>query len=281
MDAFEPKYTHVEKPKSNLNCLLIGCLGVVLLTVGGITATIFGGYFFVRGQINKYTADAPAEIPESTLSKDEVAQVKERLELFSERLDLERLGKNGDSDDGDSDDTDANATEGELEPLILTADEINALIQDNEELKGKVFVEIDEGMVSGEVSMPLDGIPMAGGRYFNASVTFSVELDDGELMVNVDEAEVNGSPVPEEIMSEIRNENFAAEVNGKTRRLIRKFEAIRIEENRIVLIPAKPQPKKQDEEEGGSEESQAKDGSMESDGDVETRGDEKSGDAAA
>ena len=54
------------------------------------------------------------------------------------------------------------------EPLVLTSDDLNALIEENAELKGKVYVKIEGDEVKGQVSIPLErlaDLPMFKGRY--------------------------------------------------------------------------------------------------------------------
>ena len=52
-------------------CLAFGCLGIILLVVGGIAALGFGGYWFYTSQINKYTSPDPMVIPTVEISEEE------------------------------------------------------------------------------------------------------------------------------------------------------------------------------------------------------------------
>ena len=76
-----------------------------------------------------------------------------------------------------------------------------------------------------------------GGRYFNGSATMDVSMDDGDLIVYAQEAEVNGKPVPEGFMEGMRNENLAKEANRDPdqRKFLRKFQDIRIENDTLIL----------------------------------------------
>ena len=42
------------------------------------------------------------------------------------------------------------------EPLVLTSDDLNALIEENPELKGTIYVKVEGDEVKGQVSFPLD-----------------------------------------------------------------------------------------------------------------------------
>jgi len=64
------------------------------------------------------------------------------------------------------------ATDGEKLPppteLILTAEQINALIQSNETFADRAYVEIEDGRIQAKVTIPTDQIPGGAGRHFNA-----------------------------------------------------------------------------------------------------------------
>ncbi len=55
------------------------------------------------------------------------------------------------------------------EPLVLSSDDLNALIEDKPEMKGKIYVTVEGDEVKGRVSIPLGelGLPMVKGRYLN------------------------------------------------------------------------------------------------------------------
>lgn len=200
---------------SGKSCLLYGCLFsflaiVVLIVVVGVV-----GWRFVSGQVEKYTADAPAELPTVNLSEEEVAAIQERVDTFNEQL-----------EQGES-----------PEDLVLTADEINALIAKEEDLNGRVYVTIQDGQVAGDVSIPTDAIPGGKGRYFNASAAFDVQLNDGWLVVTLVSAEVKGEPVPDEFLQAMANKNLAEDLydNPEVAETLRRFDSIEIGDGRIIL----------------------------------------------
>ncbi len=213
---------YVAEPRSRFpwGCLLGGCLTVVVLFVGGIAAIGLTGYWVYKGQITKYTSDTPRELPQVEMTAEEVAEIEQRVEAFQEEL------EQGETPD----------------QLVLTADDINALISNHDELRGKVFVQIEEGQISAEVSIPTDAIPGGSGRFFNGSVTANVELANGVLIVTVSSAEVNGRAVPEAIMAGLKQENLAKDVykDPEVARTLSKFESLVVEQDRIILTP-KPQ----------------------------------------
>nr|WP_143547665.1 hypothetical protein [Rhodopirellula sp. SM50] len=205
----------VQSSGSGNGCLW-GCLIAGGLFIGSILCAGFGGYWLISSQIAKYTSDTPVDLPTVEYSEEELAELDARVETFREKLD---------------------AGETPEEDLVLTADDINALISKNEDLKGKVYVKIENDQVEGDVSIPLDKLPMGKGRYFNGSATFDVSMDGGVLIVTVDQAELNGEPVPEEFMQTMRQENLAKDVykDPENAKFMSRFEDIRVEDDKFIL----------------------------------------------
>lgn len=202
------------------NRVLYGCLiaaGVViaLIVVAGVV-----GYRFLRGVVVQYTSETPVELPSVVWSEDEVDRVLDRIQRFGNAIQA-----------------------GETPPdLVLTADEINALINRNEKLRGRIYVTIRDGQVSGDVSIPLDSVPTGSGRYFNASATFDVSMTDGTPVVRLVDGEVRGEPVPEYVIAALRNENLAENIDDDpdVRETLRRFESLIVEDDRIILKPRVP-----------------------------------------
>ncbi len=212
----------VSEKKFPWGCLLGGCATVLLLMVLGTAATIYGGFRLVRGQVEMYTSDQPVEIPVVSSTPEETAAVWKRIDDFKAALEK-----------GD-----------DQPPLVLTADDINVLISSEKELAGRLFVKIEEGEITGEASFPADAIPFGKGRYFNGSVSLKASLQDGIVVVALDQATVNGKPVPEEAMNGMRNQNLAKDAfnDPKAAEFLRKFESLTIQNDSIILIPAKQKP---------------------------------------
>jgi hypothetical protein len=196
-------------------CLFGGCLLAGFLMLGGVAVTGFAMFQFYKKQLEKYTATEPQELPVITLPPEEVAAIEKRIEEFQTQVE-QGVGS---------------------EELILTAEDINALIAKEEKLRGRVFVRINDGQVAADVSIPTDRIVGGGGRYFNGSVSVKVELVEGVLFVTVDQAEVNGLPVPEVLMEGLRRENLAKEMykDVEAAKRLARIEKIEIGNDRIVL----------------------------------------------
>ncbi|TWU48131.1 hypothetical protein [Rubripirellula reticaptiva] len=229
----------------NGRCLLFGCVGVF---VGGLLLIVCAGfatYSTVRKQVEKYTSTQPMELPTVQYSEEKLTELENRLESFQSTLEVD------DSTDQESPGSAesvaastgevaaANDTENIASPreIRLSADDINALIAKEEKLRGKVLVRIDDGKVSGDISLPTDSfLPGSKGRYFNGSGTFDVSLEDGVLMVRLVSASVNDEPIPDAFLNGIKDENLAKEIykNEKNAKIIRRFDSIRVEDDKII-----------------------------------------------
>ncbi|TWT30197.1 hypothetical protein KOR34_47550 [Posidoniimonas corsicana] len=217
-NAYDSPETQPEKkPKG---CLFYGCLiaGIgfvlmLLLLVGGGV----GGYFFLKGQVDKYTSTEPVDIPVSEASEEEIAEIQARVDSLQQAVE-----------------NDAPAAENEL---VLTSDDINALIAGNEDLKGRVYVTIENGEITGDVSIPLDEVPMGAGRFLNAKVTLDASYEGGIPIVTLKAGEVNGQPLPQQFIDALAKENLAKDLldEPEVAEKIRKFESIRVEGDKLIL----------------------------------------------
>jgi hypothetical protein len=212
------QYQVVQQKRFPWGCLFGGCLIVILIMMIGAGTIGYIGYSYYMTQLNKYTSPQPAELPKFDVTPEEASAVQKRLEDFKAALDRNESP----------------------EALVLTAEDINTLINSNEELKGKLYVTIADGELSAEASIPADMVPGGKGRYFNGKVSLKASLENGVLIVTLDEAEVNGESLPNEILTPLRNENLAKDAykDPKSAEFLRKFERLSIEDDKIILKPA-------------------------------------------
>jgi hypothetical protein len=207
--------------QGNSNIYAIGCLGVLaLLAIGAVIA-----FYVIKGAVSdlvdEYTDTTPRAFSLPALSEEDARPLINRVDAFTDAV------RNGEP----------------VDPLVLTGEEINTLIDYYppwEILSGKMHVVIDDDRILSEVSIPLDMFgPFADGRYLNGSGQVDVEVKDGQLYVGVDRLEVKGAPLPEKFMQELRKGNLADEVNKnpKYAGLIEKIAEIRVENGTLAVIP--------------------------------------------
>lgn len=150
-------------PTKNGRCLLYGCIGVF---VGGLLLILCAGfatYFTVRKQVEKYTSTQPLDLPTVQYSDEKLAELESRLESFqavvtagedpeSDTVPPTQIVEENDSNpdaselassdltspDQDQDQVVEDTQESNLpvRELVLSADDINALIAREEKLRG-------------------------------------------------------------------------------------------------------------------------------------------------
>ncbi len=205
--------------KQRRGCLFYAVLvGVILLLL--LLAGLGVGYLTVRSAINHWTDTKPSALPQTQISQAEAAQVQQRISSFKERLN-------------------AGAS---ASPLELSPREINGLISTSPEyaeVKDKVSVDIVDGQLRGQVSVPLDKTGLGKGRFLNGTGMIKARLENGSLVVNLDSFQVNGKPLPEMVMSRLRSVNFAEGLkkDSQATAILSKLARIEVKDGKIVIVP--------------------------------------------
>jgi hypothetical protein len=235
-----PKFTP-EPPQAlpkQRGCFFYGCIiaSILALLFAILMAVIaFFGYRFLTRAIEEYTSTTPRDLPKVEMPAEQRQALKARVESFQKAVEAGTP----------------------TEPLVLSSDDLNALIDDNEELKGMIYVKIEGEEVKGQVSIPLDKLKLGlvRGRYLNGEADLKASLSDGVLIVTLDSIEVNGKRPPDEIMKGIREQNLAKDAykDEKGANLMRKLESLEVKDGKIILrvrakgasAPSSPAAKKE------------------------------------
>jgi tetrahydromethanopterin S-methyltransferase subunit G len=186
-----------------------------------------GGYFAIRAAVNsfvsKYTDTKPMELPKVELSKTEMEELDKRLATFKEGVEADKS----------------------VPALVLSADEINALIQRNAEMKNKVSIGFEDDQVRGKISLPLGElkVPIIGrwlkGRYLNGTAGLKPALQNGVLIVTLRSVEVNGRTIPADILASLKNRNLAEGFysDPKTADVMSRLASIEIKDGKVTIKP--------------------------------------------
>src|SRR6266699_4294074 len=174
-----PPATPAAEPAKRRGCFFYGCVTVLVLTV----LVGIAGFFLVRYGLNKFTAfveqyteTRPMTLESVEMSKVDYKQLDKRVTAFADAVNARKA----------------------TPPLVLTGDEINALIANNpawKGLKGKVYVTIEADQIRGKVSIPMDDlaqVPLLSrlkGRYLNGSAAFKAALANRVLVVTLQSLE--------------------------------------------------------------------------------------------
>ncbi len=203
------------------NCFLYGCVTLVILgLLGGLIAFIVGRNF-VREIREKYTESTAIELPTIDMPADQIQALITRVDTYAADLRADKP----------------------LPSLTLSEAEVNALLQNHPDLKdiygGLMYLSLEEGGVTGKMSVALDWFPGMNGRYFNGSASFDVSFDNDDADIHLKSATVKGEEVPEEYLVQMRSEDFADhwDHNPDARTLVRKIESVKIEKGSITFVP--------------------------------------------
>jgi hypothetical protein len=226
-----PKYTpESQQPPRQHGCFFYGCIiaSILMALVAILIAVvIYFSFRFVNQLVEEYTDTAPRELPKVEMPVDRREALTKRVEDFRKAV---QEGK-------------------AVEPLVLTSDDLNALIEEQPDLKGRIHVRIEGSELKGQVSIPLERfsqVPFLGmlkGRYLNGEADLKASFSEGVLIVTLDGFEVNGKRPPEEIMAKIRQQNLAKDAynDPKNAEMLRKVESMEIKDGKITIkVRAKP-----------------------------------------
>ncbi len=208
------------------SCILYGCLTMVVLSIIIVVVLIFGARYGYKKLVNTYTSPVAQQLPTVSYTDAEVQSLTNRLGAFQMA---------------------ANALTNEV-TLTLNARDINVLINSQEglkDLRNKFHVEIEKDTIKSGVSVPLDGFGLDAlkGRFLNGKAGLKVAIVNGQLTVNLDSLEVNGSPVSPSFMTQLKTENLAKDVqlDPEAQKLMQRVEKLTIE-NGEVILKVKPTP---------------------------------------
>ena len=213
------------KPGKQRGCLFYGCLSLAVLALVIALFVSVGFYFAKRtftGWVNDYTEAAPRPIEVLVYPEPRLRELQTRLQTFHDGLEKS----------------------GEPLELVLSADDLNALIAQKKDLKGRVFVKIDDDQLKGEVSWPLPDLgPMSPvklkGRYLNGTAAFKVNIDQGNLDVRIEQASVKDKPLPPVLANELRKKNLAEDArledDPETAKVLNKIDRLEIRDGKIII----------------------------------------------
>ncbi len=241
-----PKFTpeQYQAPPRQRGCFFYGCIiAIVLALLVAILLAVlaFVVYRFAGRMVEEYTATAPEQLPTVEISPEQRKVLEDRVEAFRKAVDSGTP----------------------IEPLVLSSDDLNALIEKNDELKGKVYVKIEGDEVKGRISFPLEKVlplAMVKGRYLNGEADLKASLFDGELIVHIDQLEVNGKKPPEAFMTDLRKQNVAKDMakDPDNAQMLRKLESVEVKDGKVMLkVRAKPGAPAAPETKGATPETKA------------------------
>ena len=208
-------------PKKPRGCLFFAAVAAAVFLAASVLAAGLLVYY-ARGMIIANTDSAPTPLSGPEMPDAGYEDLEKRVEAF--RTSLRETG--------------------EIPELVLSADDINALIARKspaERYQDMLRVTIDGDKMGGQVSLPLDkaGLPLPGGRYLNGAASFKVSMKDGVLIITADSLSLKGKAVPPSLMAQLKNENLARNAyrDPRNAEALRRIESIEVKDGRITIKP--------------------------------------------
>src|SRR5215475_15857275 len=183
--------TWVEAPpqRKGLGCFGRGCLILLVFAIvlaiacfAGMywglhrhSALFYGSYWLAK---TRSIAEAPTPVPEFNASNQQIQLVQERWQEFEQK-----------------------ARAGQSAEIELSADDINALIATNEDVRGKVFVSIDRDQLRLQMSVPIGQFFGRAGYYFSGEVMIELEGTQSLDGLQFRRITINGEQVPTEFLN--------------------------------------------------------------------------------
>ncbi len=208
-----------QSEKEGHGCFWWGCLTLIIVIVGAIVALFFGAKYALNKVVDTYTVTAPMDLPKMNLATADGERILANVKEFVDGV------KRGET----------------RAPLVLSGEELTAaLIKQEPTLQDRVYLTVEDNKLRAQISFPLDSFGYEG-RYINGWATFNGGLANDRLEVYLEDAEFNGKPLPEEILTRARNQNFGKDAYDKKENadFLKKLESIQLE-NGKVKITAKP-----------------------------------------
>ena len=215
-------FSPAPRPKER-GCFFYGCLFAVIalvITAVGIGVAGYTGYRYLTKLVAENTEATPMDLPKVEIPEEELKTLTDRWESFRKAV----------KDDEP------------IEELELSAQDINALIAQDENLSGKVHVEIAGDKIQAKLSIPVDFLgPPGKGRFFNAEGELKASLENENLVVKLVSAKIKGKDLDDKFMTSIQGQNLAKDVgnNKENREFIAKFESIKVKDGKVIIVPKK------------------------------------------
>lgn len=183
-------------PTKKRGCFFYGCMTVIVATIVIIVGIFLGFRYVTTKFVDTYTQTTPLALPALDSSTESYLRVKGKVEAF--RNDLR---------------------EGKTSALELSAGEINTFLSSQPGLEGltdKFRVAIEGSELRGVLSVSLDEVGYSD-RYLNGLLSLKVQMADGKLDLRVNELEVGGKALPEQIVAQLIGENLFDKMEASDR----------------------------------------------------------------
>jgi len=193
-----------------MGCFARGCLTLIAFFVFLGLAFIGGTYFAVRYLRTSYFPTTRVEVPAATATEEEQQSARAHWDTFERAARAHTPAR-----------------------IEMTADELNALIASEPELRGKARVSITDNVGHLQVSVPLNDTRLFRGHYINAECTVEAAEDGNPDDVRLTSVIINGKTMPGDALNWRGPWSLHRYISDWTEpRDLKKFE---IREGKVIL----------------------------------------------
>jgi hypothetical protein len=164
-------------PQKGMGCFAKGCLILIAFFVLLAIAFVGGTYLAMRYFRSEYFASTQSQLPRPEASEQGQAAARARWDAFERAARAHQPAR-----------------------IELTADDLNALIASEPELRGRAHVSIDENIGHLRVTMPLDSVKWLRGHFLNAECIVQSGASGNPVEARITGIIVNGRPVGDEVV---------------------------------------------------------------------------------
>lgn len=223
-----PIKTEAESPwRHRANVVLISLFAVTAFSMTVIIALSIVMPPVLSNVVESYTDEAPLQLEVAVLTELERSDIETRLENFEAGFDSDEVRV----------------------PLTLTESEINGLLQDEEDLNGRLSVSFVGDLVEARLSLPIEQDLEIGpwtsgmkGRYLNGVAVLKPKLTAEGLILELKDFRVKNKSVPGWMLSQLQGEIDGLEwlQSDDVRDTISRLSDVVISDNELVLYPKNP-----------------------------------------
>ena len=205
-------------PRPGAGCLGIGCMSFLAFFLFLIVAFVAGGFWALHHVRRTYSSDEPMPIPQVAPSTTETtSSAPSAPVVVAPQSTPPQLESGTPSAEPTVPATPTAPTltgpvqqrwkafqraarRGEKARIEMTADEINTLIADDKNARGKAFVRIENNVGRVSVSIPLDEVVFMSGRYLNGEATVRASPDGDPAKAEISEVTIGSESVSDNFL---------------------------------------------------------------------------------
>ena len=219
--AFAAFNHSMSETKKGRGCFFYGCLTLVIVVIVVIIGLFFAGRLFYKKAFSMLTSPAPVAVQPVRLSTRDGDQAVKRLEDFTRLLQQKKADA----------------------PLEISSDELDYIVRNSRQggqIREAIHLILTNDQIHAEMSMPLSVLkPEWNGRYLNGEANVSVSLQGGALVINPTSIEVNGTKLPEQMVSQFFAQalRWPQTPNQQGSELTTNLSRIEIKNDKLILHP--------------------------------------------